>query len=132
MEAIEGVVGRIKATANLNFTLSISEQLCRKLNSEQQLTIYRITQEQINNILKHAMAKKVCIMLKEEDGNAVLVITDDGIGIDKAGKTGGIGMKNMKSRSELLNGQFFIDSTPGKGCTLKILIPLTDGKSIAS
>ena len=132
MEAIEGVVGRIKATANLNFTLSISEQLCRKLNSEQQLTIYRITQEQINNILKHAMAKKVCIMLKEEDGYAVLVITDDGIGIDKAGKTGGIGMKNMKSRSELLNGQFFIDSTPGKGCTLKILIPLTDGKSIAS
>lgn len=130
IEAIEGVVSRIKATANLNFTLSLSDKLCNKLNSEQQLTIYRITQEQINNILKHANAKKICIMLKEEEGNALLVITDDGIGFDKSIRSGGgIGMKNMKSRCELLNGQFFIDTSPGKGCTLKILIPLIESKS---
>jgi two-component system, NarL family, sensor histidine kinase UhpB len=125
LEAIEGVVGRIKATVNLNFTLNLSEALTKKLNSEQQLTIYRITQEQINNILKHAQAKKVCINLVEENGNAALTITDDGVGFNKSERTGGIGMKNMKSRSELLNGSFFIESTPGNGCKLKILIPLT-------
>jgi two-component system, NarL family, sensor histidine kinase UhpB len=124
IEAIEGVVGRIKATSSLEFSLSLSEDLAKKLDNNQQLTIYRITQEQINNILKHAMAKKVCIVLKEEKKNAVLVITDNGVGFSKTDKNGGIGLKNMKSRSELLNGSFSIESEPGKGSTLRATIPL--------
>ncbi|MEO5561884.1 MAG: response regulator [Chitinophagaceae bacterium] len=128
IEAIEGVVSRIKSSSDITFSLSLSDALAKKLSSDQQLTIYRITQEQINNIIKHAMAKKVCINLKEEECKAILIITDDGIGFDRASKTGGIGMKNMKSRCELLNGNFFIESSPGKGCTLKILIPLQAGK----
>jgi two-component system sensor histidine kinase UhpB len=127
IEAIHGVVGRIKATSELVFSLSLSDELAKKLDNNQQLTIYRITQEQINNILKHAMAKKVCISLQEEKGNAVLVITDDGIGVSITDKTGGIGMKNMKSRSELLNGTFSIESEPGKGCKIRIVIPLNKG-----
>ena len=125
IEAIEAVAGRIKSTSKLEFSLSLSSDLAEKLDNNQQLTIYRITQEQINNILKHAMANKITISLQEENENAVLFITDDGVGFCKTDKKEGIGLKNMKSRSELLNGKFSIESEPGKGCAMKVSIPLT-------
>jgi two-component system, NarL family, sensor histidine kinase UhpB len=124
IEAIQGVVGRIKSTSGLSFDLAVSEPLSKKLRDDQQLTIYRIIQEQINNILKHANAKKVSISLQEQDKEAVLIITDDGIGFGRHDKSRGIGLSNMKSRTELLNGRFFIDSEPGKGCTLTVNLPL--------
>lgn len=124
IEAIHGVVSRIKATSKLEFSLSLSAELTQMLNNNQQLTIYRITQEQINNILKHAVANKVCISLKQEGENAVLTIVDDGVGFTTTDRKDGIGLKNMKSRAELLNGVFDIQSIPGKGCTMKVVIPI--------
>jgi signal transduction histidine kinase len=106
----------------------LSDTLVKKLDNDQQLTLYRITQEQVNNILKHAMAKTVCISLNEEDEEAVLIISDDGMGFDITGKKQGIGLSNMKSRAELLNGRFFISSEPGLGCMLKVTLPLNAEK----
>lgn len=122
--AIEAVIGRIKTTSSLKFTLVFPENFASQLDDKQQLTIYRIIQEQINNIMKHSNAKNVTISLSEADENAVLVITDDGDGFDKNARAGGIGLKNMKSRAELLNGTFCIDSEPGSGCRLRVTIPL--------
>jgi two-component system sensor histidine kinase UhpB len=122
--AIEAVIGRIKTTSHLKFTLAFPDNFALRLDDKQQLTIYRIIQEQINNIIKHSNAKSVTISLSEMKNNAVLVITDDGLGFDKNERAGGIGLKNMKSRAELLNGTFCIDSEPGSGCRLKVTIPL--------
>jgi two-component system, NarL family, sensor histidine kinase UhpB len=123
--AIEAVIGRIKTTSELKFNFIFPDNFGTGLDDKQQLTIYRIIQEQINNILKHSNAKNVTISLSEVDKNAVLVITDDGLGFDKNARANGIGLKNMKSRAELLNGTFCIDSEPGSGCRLKVTIPLT-------
>lgn len=122
--AIEAVIGRIKTTSDIEFTINLQEGLPEQLNDKQQLTIYRILQEQINNILKHSKAKHVTISLFEDADNAILVITDDGLGFDKEARANGIGLKNMKSRAELLNGTFCIDSEPQSGCRLKVTIPI--------
>jgi two-component system sensor histidine kinase UhpB len=122
--AIEAVIGRMKTSSDLRFNLNLDEDLPSMLDDKQQLTIYRIIQEQINNILKHSKANNVTISLTESENKAVLVITDDGLGFDKEARASGIGLKNMKSRAELLNGTFCIDSEPQSGCRLKVTIPL--------
>jgi signal transduction histidine kinase len=88
------------------------------------LTIFRIIQEQLNNILKHAEAKLVCISIAEEDGNIKLAIQDDGKGFDPGTKKKGIGLKNIVSRAELYNGTVKFDTAPGRGCLLEVSLPL--------
>jgi len=124
IDAIKMVVGRIRATSELQFDLSLCPYLVEKLNEKEQLTFYRIIQEQVNNIMKHAQAKNVSVVLRESEGNAMLVVADDGKGFNTGNKAEGIGLKNMKSRCELLNGTFSIESQPGEGCNIRVFIPL--------
>lgn len=124
VEAIKLMVSKLKATTDLSFQLFLSKELAARMNDRQQLSLYRIVQEQVNNILKHAEATLVTIVLEEKDDEAVLRIVDDGKGFAVDIKNGGIGLKNIKSRTELLGGTFFIESAPGYGCTLEIQIPI--------
>jgi PAS domain S-box-containing protein len=93
------------------------------INENYKLTLYRIVQEQINNIVKHASARSVLIELFAEAQNIHLIITDDGQGFDINKIKKGHGLKNMRSRAELLNGTSEIITSPGKGCKLKVNIP---------
>jgi two-component system sensor histidine kinase UhpB len=99
------------------------EQVLRK---DQKLTIYRIVQEQLNNIIKHASAKNVTLSLStSDDGEFVqLVIKDDGKGFDPDKSNTGVGLRNIKSRAELFRGQVTIQSAVGNGCELKIVFPV--------
>ena len=83
--------------------------------------IYRIIQEQMSNILKHAGASEVKIELRKEKNDLILVITDNGKGFDTSAKGKGIGLKNIKNRAELYDGTVQIVCPPGKGCTMKIV-----------
>jgi two-component system, NarL family, sensor histidine kinase UhpB len=97
------------------------------LHKDQQLTIYRIVQEQLNNIIKHAGANHVCISLclvSNPDG-IELVIKDDGKGFDPSQKRNGVGLRNIISRAELYDGHVSIHSFPGHGCELKVVFPVT-------
>jgi len=87
------------------------------------LNIYRILQEQLNNIVKHADAKNVSVSI--EAGNKVIqaIVVDDGKGFDLNKKRNGIGISNMINRIESFNGEIQIDSTPGNGCTVQIRLP---------
>lgn len=85
------------------------------------LTIYRIVQEQISNIIKHARATTVLIRLTQENGKTLLMIKDDGAGFDPSVKPNGIGLKNIRARASLFNGQVQIISAPGQGCEVRIL-----------
>jgi signal transduction histidine kinase len=85
------------------------------------LTIYRIVQEQINNILKHAAAQNVIIQLLSDNEKTLLCIKDDGIGFNTSKKTKGVGLLNIKTRASLFNGDVSVISCPGKGCELKVL-----------
>ncbi|MBK8088131.1 MAG: PAS domain S-box protein [Chitinophagaceae bacterium] len=95
-----------------------------KIGKSLKLTLYRIIQEQLNNIIKHAYATRVTIELFEEDGFIKLIITDDGKGFEVETVKMGLGLKNITSRAELQNGTVNIVSNPDEGCKIIIQIPI--------
>jgi len=89
------------------------------------LCIYRIAQEALGNVAKHAQAKQVQVRLTRSDGRVCLVVSDDGVGFnpDGIGKSGGLGLINMRERVRQLNGTFEFESKPGHGTTVKAEVP---------
>jgi len=89
-----------------------------------QLTLFRIVQEQLNNILKHAKATHAMISLARQENEVILLISDDGEGCDILEANKGVGIINIKSRAELHHGSVAIVSKPGEGYELKVVLPL--------
>ena len=104
------------------FNFQIQE---KKLNDKIQITIYRTTQEAITNILKHANATEVFIVIKQQGKHVVGEIKDDGCGLNlnKTDKKSS-GLSIMRGRIELLNGSLHVDSAPEEGFSLTFKIPL--------
>ncbi len=96
----------------------------KDIGPRQQLTIYRIIQEQINNIIKYAEAAHASVALRRSADQLILDICDTGKGCDLGTAVKGVGLINIKSRAELLNGTVRIDSAPGKGFALHVSLPL--------
>jgi signal transduction histidine kinase len=94
--------------------------------------LYRLVQEGLTNVLKHAHASKVSIVLEKKAEGLALVLEDDGIGFDpdnvdriaSAGRASGLGLSGMKERVALLGGTIAIESSSGKGSTIFVQIPL--------
>jgi PAS domain S-box-containing protein len=99
------------------------EEMAEKLK----LTVYRIVQEQLNNILKHAKATEATINLARQAGEIILLIADNGQGFDNSTEKKGVGIINIKSRAELYHGRVRITSKPGQGYTLKVTLSLNGG-----
>ena len=89
-----------------------------------QLTLYRILQEQFDNILRHANAHSVVINIQPENDHLRFTIKDDGQGFDSTAKNDGIGLENIKRRGHALDGQVKILSSTGNGFEIDIKIPL--------
>jgi len=115
-----------KIAATKPFKLIIDTSAIEELNIDQEihLAIYRIIQEHITNILKHASAKSVHLVLDFKDEIIKLMIIDDGKGFDTNGKRDGIGITNMITRAESINGRLTICSELNKGCVLKADFPI--------
>jgi signal transduction histidine kinase len=90
----------------------------------QKLALYRILQEQLNNIIKHAGATKVWISLSQKNDNVILVVRDNGKGFDSRAKTNGMGLNNMISRAKIFGGTVHIKTAPQKGCLLSVTVPV--------
>lgn len=88
-------------------------------------TLFRIAQEHLNNIHKHAQATGIEIVLMIDAREVRLEIKDNGVGFDISQKRKGIGITNIFNRAEAYNGTAEIFSQPGEGCTLSVKIPLT-------
>jgi signal transduction histidine kinase len=91
--------------------------------------VYRIAQEALQNIMKHASAAHVQLRLSVAAGAVLLEIPDDGVGFDPASapeRTGpvGYGLPGMRQRAELLGGQLTADSTPGRGTVVRLRVPI--------
>jgi signal transduction histidine kinase len=85
---------------------------------------YRIVQELMSNILKHAKASAVNIDVTRNNGHITMIVTDDGRGFDSTQPVEGIGLRNIRSRVNKLNGSFTIDSSPGHGTTSIVEFPV--------
>ena len=118
IEALHDMIENISKVDDLHF-ITNSEGVDQTLISDKlKLAIFRIAQEQITNILKHAKAKTVVISLKQQGNYLQLIIKDDGIGFNTTKKRKGVGIQNIISRAELYNGNVVINSQIGKGCEL--------------
>ncbi|MGZ3884585.1 MAG: sensor histidine kinase, partial [Bacteroidia bacterium] len=102
--------------------------LNERLDQVKEGVMFRVLQEIISNIVKHAKASEVTIQLIRHENELSLLVEDNGIGFNVKDKLndegGGIGLKNIQSRVQFLNGQIFYDSYEGKGTTVSIEVPL--------
>ena len=99
------------------------EDEINRLSNQQKTDIYRILQELVTNVLKHADATKIEVQLVKHDEYINLMVSDDGKGFDQKAKGEGIGLSNIASRVQLLDGRFEVNSTPGQGTLINIDIP---------
>lgn len=108
----------------------------RRFTPQMEIHLYRITQEALNNIAKHAGASHVSVILKIRGDRIILIIEDDGKGFvpgkrsapDKSGR--GLGLLGMQERATLIGGEVEIESAPGSGTTIYVRVPLANqGKS---
>ncbi len=85
--------------------------------------LYRIVQEALTNIAKHAGASTVSIVTRRDEGRIVLIVEDNGTGFDAAAPAGGLGLVSMRERAELLGGSLRVESGTEQGTTLVIEVP---------
>ncbi len=105
-----------------------------RLPAEVETALYRIAQETLTNVLKHAAAKAVSLVVRRESSGVHLTVEDDGRGFDSDGLlqapgTGiGLGLLDIRERAALLNGSVTLESRPGSGTTVHVCIPLKEEK----
>lgn len=121
----------ISSVSELLSSVKVSSGIITKFNCDQndllisdeaKLNLYRIIQEQLNNILKHAHASSIEVNLMNDNGMQQLTISDDGIGFDPSFVAHGIGLQNMETRAKAMNGILRITSQKGGGTTLTLLV----------
>jgi PAS domain S-box-containing protein len=95
-------------------------------------SLYRMVQEALNNVARHANATAVEISLSSEGGNCVIRVCDNGQGIDNGGlgKPTSFGLLGMSERTRMLCGKLNIHSTPGQGTTIEIIVPMPDTEAV--
>jgi signal transduction histidine kinase len=109
-----------------------SEADQRRLDPELESTIYRVVQEALTNVSRHAQATQATIRIVERNGMIHASVTDDGQGLPEAdrlgprgdGLEGGFGMSGMRERAELVGGELELVPAPGKGTVMRLTVPL--------
>ena len=124
IKAIENTSRDTMEVNPVRITLRLKSFKEKTVNEKLQLTLFRILQEQLNNILKHARATRVVITLLQSDRLISLTLSDNGVGFDTGKTSMGIGIENIKSRTIAFGGEADVISQPGKGCTLTARFPV--------
>jgi signal transduction histidine kinase len=133
--ALEALARRAQAIDGLEVQTEIdlgSEPDQRRLDPELESAIYRVVQEALTNVSRHAQATKATVSVLEREGLIRASVTDDGQGLPGAerlgprgdGLEGGFGMSGMRERAELVGGELELVPAPGKGTTMRLTVPL--------
>jgi signal transduction histidine kinase len=141
--ALEALARRAQALDGLEVKTEIaldpeSDGQARRLDPELESTIYRIMQEALTNVSRHAQASKALISVIERDGVVRASVTDDGQGLPDAsrlgprgdGLEGGFGMSGMRERAELVGGDLTLRPAPGRGTVVMLTVPLAGRPSV--
>ncbi len=127
-EGLVAALTRQAAAMRTRHNLEVRTAFCPEpmLPFEAKEALYRITQEALNNVAKHAQASCVDIRLQDDDGTIVLEVQDDGVGFDPQREyRGHMGLHSMQERAVQLGSTLGIESAPGHGTLIRISIPLS-------
>ena len=133
--ALEALARRMQAIDGLDVQTEIDlgpEHDPKRLDPELESTIYRVVQEALTNVSRHAEAERAVVSVTERDGVVRASVTDDGKGLPEAdrlgprgdGLEGGFGMSGMRERAELVGGELELVPAPGKGTVMRLAVPL--------
>ncbi len=133
--ALEALARRMQAIDGLDVRTEIDlgpEHDPKRLDPELESTIYRVVQEALTNVSRHAEAERAVVSVTERDGVVRASVTDDGKGLPEAdrlgprgdGLEGGFGMSGMRERAELVGGELELVPAPGKGTVMRLAVPL--------
>jgi signal transduction histidine kinase len=114
----------------LDVRLEVEDEL--QVPAAVEITAFRIYQEIVTNILRHAKAETVSVELYTDGGNLVLAVEDDGAGFEPGQRAAGAGIVGMRERAELVGGRLDLDSEPGLGTHVRLEIPLDTWKEEAA
>ncbi|WP_430907791.1 tetratricopeptide repeat-containing sensor histidine kinase [Maribacter sp. 2-571] len=126
IKTIEDLLANVKESAKLDYSFEYDDSLqWDNLGSAVKVNLYRMVQESIQNCVKHAAANQLKLVFHLEKETLLRVsLIDDGKGFTIKKGRKGIGMRNIASRIAKINGEFDIESAPGKGTTVTFLIPI--------
>jgi PAS domain S-box-containing protein len=123
-KAIEGLVEDIATVNKFQIELIADSFTEDDIKYDFKLNIFRMVQEMMNNIVKHAQASHVQIELSRGEDSIDLKVQDNGIGFDVSQQRKGIGIHNIINRADLYNGKVNIKTAPGEGCSIYISFPI--------
>jgi signal transduction histidine kinase len=126
IKAVESECTSFSRREGIEFVFN-HENFPRDIPKDISLSLYRIIQEGLSNISKHACAEHISVSLKGIDHDVLLSVQDDGIGFDSAEvqKQPGLGLSSMRERARLIHGEFSIQSQPERGTLITVRAPLT-------
>lgn len=129
-----GLTSLARSIPQLEIRLELTE---RRLPEHVEIALYRIAQEALQNVVKHARAVSARLAFEVSDRQARLRVSDDGVGFEftpgSVGgslSTSGYGMRSMAERAELVGGSLWVDSRPGSGTTVEAFVPVTGGSAV--
>lgn len=126
--AIQKLAGEVEANSSLAVEVEITG-MNRPVDWLASTALYRIVQEALTNVTRHAQASLVRIELHTDDGDIALAIRDDGKGIDTSNsRREALGVIGMRERAHMVGGSFSIEGMPGKGTLITVRIPRSGGK----
>lgn len=124
LSAIEEMVQKSLKFSTIRYEIEHFKVQDVRFDERVELSVFRICQELLNNIIKHSRASFVTVQLMKSNRHLVLIVEDDGIGIDLDKASDGIGMRNISSRLRTINGQSDIEPGPERGVVVTIRVPV--------
>ena len=121
--ALEALAAAWQVSSGVECRVTVGDAV-DALGDAADVAVFRVTQEALTNVMRHARAKRVDIVLASDaDGAVTLTVHDDGAGMDPAAPRRGLGLLGAKERAAALGGTLAIDSTPGRGLALTLRLP---------
>jgi len=122
-DAFEHLLQSFNLNKRFNIKLDF-DAVCNDVNGDLQINLYRILQEQVKNIAKYSEASEIEVTLIQEEDVVKMRIYDNGKGFNVKTAKKGIGLNNIKKRTESFSGKFILNSAKGKGCEVLLELPL--------
>jgi two-component system sensor histidine kinase UhpB len=120
--ALAALVGRIGEQAHIHIAQHLDPRLA--LSEQQDLVVYRVAQEALTNVARHAKAERAELRLERDAGSAVLTVRDDGRGLEPGAPSSSHGIRGMRERAMLIGAELAIGPASRRGTEVSLTIPL--------